>query len=224
MLYLAGVCRELRELHPAGVRLTICSDGHVFSDLVGVPDEDVTAYGEEIRRMADRLGIADSIETFSLREIYEDLSLSEMRAHLNRHYELPIRAVRERAAKTAQAGAMVNGIHRFLFEDAAAAQPDRSRTQIRNECRDLAYSVVQRSDGWSRLLADCFPMALRLSIHPQEAHSDKIGILLGEADDVWITPWHSVAVKKDGRFVMMKRSDAEEAGARLADGFYELET
>ena len=92
MLYLAGVCRELRELHPAGVRLTICSDGHVFSDLVEVPDEDVTAYGEAIRRMADRLGITDTVETFSLREIYEDLSLPEMRAHLNRHYELPVAA------------------------------------------------------------------------------------------------------------------------------------
>ncbi len=100
----------------------------------------------------------------------------------------------------------------------------RSRTQVRNECRSLAYKVVQRSDGWGRLLSDCFPMALRLSIHPQAPHSDKIRILLGMSDDVWLTPWHSVAAKKNGRFVLMKRHEAEGRGGRVsADGnYYEL--
>lgn len=222
LIYLAGICREMKALHPAGVRLTICSDGHVFSDLVGVTDADVTAYGDEITKMTERLGLADIIETFSLRDIYADLDLPEMRAHLNRHYELPLAELRKRAALSSQTGRMINGIHRFLFEDNIAARPDLSRTQIRNECRLLAYSVVQRSEGWSRLLGDCFPMALRLSIHPQEPHSDKIGVLLGEADDVWMTPWHSVAVRENGRYRMMKRADAEAAGARLAGGHYEL--
>ena len=81
----------------------------------------------------------------------------------------------------------------------------------------LAYQVVQRSDAWGRLLADCFPTALRLSIHPQPPHSEKIGILLGDADDVWITPWHGVAVWWAGRWRLMKRSDAEELGARLVE-------
>jgi pyoverdine/dityrosine biosynthesis protein Dit1 len=129
-------------------------------------------------------------------------------------------AIEERAAKYDHARALVNGIHRFLFEEQADVQPGRSRTQLRQACRPLAYQVVQRSDAWGRLLADCFPTALRLSIHPQHPHAEKIGILLGPADDVWLTPWHGVAVQQAGGWRLMKRCDAEAAGARLveADG------
>ena len=88
---------------------------------------------------------------------------------------------------------------------------------MRNECKDRAYRVIQRSDAWSRLITDCFPTALRLSIHPQSPHSDKIGILLGEADDVWLTPWHGVAVKKQGRFKFMHRREAEALGGRVVE-------
>jgi pyoverdine/dityrosine biosynthesis protein Dit1 len=36
-----------------------------------------------------------------------------------------------------------------------------------------------------------------------------------DAVDDWITPWHGVAVDMAGRFVLMKRCDAEELGASL---------
>ncbi|MFM9965606.1 MAG: L-tyrosine/L-tryptophan isonitrile synthase family protein [Planctomycetaceae bacterium] len=36
--------------------------------------------------------------------------------------------------------------------------------------------VIRRSNAWSRLISNYFPDALRLSIHPQAAHSEKIGI------------------------------------------------
>ncbi|MEQ1922960.1 MAG: isocyanide synthase family protein [Pyrinomonadaceae bacterium] len=224
LLYLANICSEVKAIYPPGVRLTICSDGHVFGNLVGVSDEEVTAYGEALSGMIERLGLSDMIDTFSLRDLYENVDYSAMRDHLSIHYEQPLEAIRQRAATVPQTGTLINGIHRFLFEDNVSLCPDRSRTQIRNECRDLAYKVVQRSDGWGRLLSDCFPMALRLSIHPQSPHSDKIGILLGSSDDIWLTPWHAVAVKENGTFKLMKRHDAEAAGAKVLkdSGYYEL--
>ncbi len=224
LLFLARICTDIQSIYPPGLRLTICSDGHVFSDLVGVSDEDVTWYGTELASMIDRLGLSDWIETFSLSDLYDDIDLSGMRASLNLNYEQTLESIRDRAARVHQAGILVNGIHRFLFEDTVGIDKARSRTQIRNECRNLAYQVVQRSDGWSRLISDCFPMALRLSIHPQEPHSDKIGILLGDSDDVWLTPWHAVAVKMNGHFKLMKRHEAETLGARLADkgDYYEI--
>ena len=174
LLYLADISAKIKEVYPPGVRLTICSDGHVFSDLVGVSDDEVTAYGAAIAAMIDRLGLGDAIDTFSLSDLYEDVDLPEMRTSLNLNYEQTVDSIKERAAKTPQAATLINGIHRFLFEDNIELGHDRSRTQIRNECRGLAYQVVQRSDGWGRLLSDCFPMALRLSIHPQDPHSDKM--------------------------------------------------
>ncbi len=49
-----------------------------------------------------------------------------------------------------------------------------------------------------------------------ETFSDKIGILLGDADDAWLTPWHSVAVKLPTGFRWMPRQKAEELGAQRA--------
>lgn len=222
--FLADVCAAVKSVYPPGLRLTICSDGHVFSDLVGVTDNDVSEYGAATSEMIDRLGFGDFIETFSLSDLYENVDLPAMRKSLNTHYEQTLETLREQAGKNQQAATLVNGIHRFLFEDFLETSGGRSRTQVRNDCRVLAYSVVQRSDGWGRLLSDCFPMALRLSIHPQDSHSNKIGIMLGAVDDVWQTPWHGVALKEKDGYKLMKRHEAEALGAKLAkDGrSYEL--
>ena len=59
--------------------------------------------------------------------------------------------------------------------------------------------------------------ALRFSIHPQPAHSDKIGILLADAEDAWLTPWHAVAVRSKGKIRLMHREQAERLGARLVE-------
>jgi len=66
-------------------------------------------------------------------------------------------------------------------------------------------------------VAECFPAALRLSIHPQAPHAEKIGILLGDAEDTWITPWHGVAVQIGERWTLMKRADAVALGATLVE-------
>ena len=113
--------------------------------------------------------------------------------------------------------AQFNGIQRFIFEDRIALESGRSRTSVRNECKDITYKVIQRSEAWGRLIADCFPASVRLSIHPQSPHSEKIGILLGDADDTWLTPWHSVAVKQHGRFRLMQRHTAEGIGAQFVE-------
>src|SRR5262249_32595007 len=76
--YLADVCDELRGLHAPGARVTICSDGHVFSDLVGVSDEDVTAYGKQIAALIESLGLP-SLDTFDMADLYEGIDFAAMR-------------------------------------------------------------------------------------------------------------------------------------------------
>jgi L-tyrosine isonitrile synthase len=90
-----------------------------------------------------------------------------------------------------------------------------SRTQARNRSKDLAYEVIRRSNAWSRLIGVIFPEALRLSIHPQAPHSEKIGIVLTPAEDPWLTPWHGVVLLQADRFVLTRRADAESRGGRL---------
>lgn len=212
---LSKLCEEVARVYPPGLQMTICSDGRVFSDVVGVRDEDVTEYGREIGRILERQK-ARMVEVFHLEDLVDLDNFSAMRDHLNTHYAEPMEVIRRRIREHAHHRALFNGIHRFVFEDRLGVETGKSRSRLREECKEHAYEVIRRSNAWSRLIADCFPGALRFSIHPQQPHSDKIGILLGgESDNPWITPWHAVAVRCQGAFRLMPRSEAEKRGARL---------
>ncbi|MCB9744909.1 MAG: L-tyrosine/L-tryptophan isonitrile synthase family protein [Alphaproteobacteria bacterium] len=212
--YLQGLCDALREVWAPGARVTICSDGRVFSDLVLVSDADISAYARAIEDMLASLQLAD-IDTFNLEDLFEVSTFEAMRDHLAVHYGEPLERLRERAQHHPEHRSMINGIHRFLFEDTLAVRKDLSRSAIRRETKERAYEVVQRSNAFSRLIAECFPEALRLSIHPQGPHSAKIGVLLGEAESTWITPWHGVSMLTPEGWRLVKRARAEELGARL---------
>jgi pyoverdine/dityrosine biosynthesis protein Dit1 len=194
----------------------------VFSDLVGVPDADVTAYGREIVRQIEGRYSA-LMDHFALEDLFGAGNFNHMRAELVTHYAEPLEAIRERTADHARHQSLFNGMHRFLSEEYPNPGGELSKTKVRELCKPLTYEVIRRSDAWGRLIAECFPAALRLSIHPQDPHGEKIGIRLGDADDAWITPWHGVAVERpDGTWTLRKRREAEaESGAELvsdADG------
>ena len=214
--FLENVCSEINELYAPGARISICSDGRVFSDLVGVLETDVTSYAAELRLMMERIGNG-SLDFFCLEDLFDIVDHAAMRDKLLVHYADTLEAIKDRIHTFDHHRALFNGIQRFIFEDRLVLETDKSRNQIRNECKDLAYRVIQRSDSWGRLLSDCFPTALRLSIHPQSPHSEKIGILLGEANDTWLTPWHGVALKQHDKFILTHRHDAEALGARVVE-------
>ena len=88
---------------------------------------------------------------------------------------------------------------------------------MRKHARAKAVAVLLRSRAWGRLLASCFPRALRLSIHPQPAVSDKLGIHLLPTRDAWLTPWHGVALLESDRFRLVKRAEAEALGAERVE-------
>jgi pyoverdine/dityrosine biosynthesis protein Dit1 len=215
LAYLENVCSQVRALYPPGARITICSDGRVFGDLVGVSDGDVTSYGRGIESLLERLD-ARSLDTFHMEDLFETADFGRMRDQLSAHYAEPIERIEQRVRDYPRHRALFNGIHRFHFEERAESTGAASRTQVREACKTLAYQVIRRSDAWGRLVAECFPTSVRLSIHPQDPHSEKIGILLGEAEDAWMTPWHGAAVRRHGRFTFMKRCDAMALpGARV---------
>ena len=113
-----------------------------------------------------------------------------------------------------EANRMYSGITRFLFEDALHQGQIKSRSAVQKEARAKAYEVIRRSNAWSSLLAEHFPAAVRLSIHPQTCGAKKLGIrLIG--NEHWMTPWHGVAVQSKKGFILLKRSEAEALGAQL---------
>jgi pyoverdine/dityrosine biosynthesis protein Dit1 len=94
-------------------------------------------------------------------------------------------------------------------------RPNESRNKIRESSKELAYKTIQRSNAWSRLVAEQFPGSLRLSIHPQPLHSSKIGIHMVGTKDNWLTPWHGVVVDTGKGLMLVKREEAERMNASL---------
>lgn len=211
---LQRLCEELTELHPPGVRLVLCSDGLVFADVVGVTDDDVAAYGARIDELLTELPL---LRRFDSAHAFGETSPEEARARLLRGWAESDEILHELTTKSRALGAQLDGLHRFLFEDAVVLSPERSRTQLRKEARPRAVELLRRSRAWGNLLASLFPSALRLSIHPQPRVSEKIGIHLLATSDAWLTPWHGVALVERDHVRLMKRSEAEALGAAPVD-------
>jgi L-tyrosine isonitrile synthase len=214
--FLQRLCDRIERFYPPGARIILCSDGRVFSDVVGMRDEDVTAYQEELSKMIADSGLT-SISTFNLEELYKGLSFDQMRSQLMEQYGESIDFLKASMDDQEQRS-LYCGITRFLFEDAMFPGQTRSRTSIQKECRIRSYEVIQRSQAWSELIEERFADAVRLSIHPQSCGAKKLGIRLSDSalgPDGWQTPWHGVAVDVGGRFALLKRSQAEALGARL---------
>lgn len=212
--FLQSLCERIREIYAPGAKLTICSDGRVFSDLVAVTDKNITLYGQGIQALLNEIK-ANAINIFNLEDMYSEMSFDEMRKKLVELYAQPIETVQELVKNDEQHRQMFNGIHRFLLEDYQVLEPQKSRNKIRVECKTRAYKVIQRSNAWSILIAKLYPRALRLSIHPQAYHSKKIGIHTIETLDRWGTPWHNATVFDGKKFLLMKRSYLEDVGATL---------
>lgn len=185
LTFLDTVCAEIQRLHPPGARVTICSDGHIFSDLIGVPDDHIDVYVDELRAQIGRLGL-ERLRVFDLRDVLGDLPPPAKRAHVHDRYAPGLEELRAEVHADEHTRALYRGITRFLIEDTPDWPGTHSALQL--ACRRRAYGVIQRSRAWGDLIAEHHPDAVRLSIHPQPVGAAKFGIRLLDAPDAWTTP------------------------------------
>ncbi|WFB10936.1 isocyanide synthase family protein [Streptomyces sp. LX-29] len=214
--FLQAFCEQLSHFHAPGARVRIASDGHVFGDLVRVPDETIDEYRAELVRMIETSG-CENIDLYSLDDAFPPADYSLMREELTFKYATPLEELRRQVSTDQNAKYLFNGIHRFVFEDQSGLPENAglSRNRMREQAKGTAYSVIQRSDAWSRLVAERFPRSLRLSIHPQQCHAEKIGFQLLQTSENWFTPWHSVALDDGSGFRLVRKETAEEMSATL---------
>lgn len=214
---LCKLCDAIGAIYAPGAKITVCSDGRVFADVVHIPDADVTAYNEAMRRYVKTQGM-HQIDFFDLDDVYPNMrDFAILREDLMIIYGEALASLRQRCHTEVAAGAMYRGITRFMVEDFSGipAFEGMSRNAIQNMARIAAYRVIQRSNAWSRLLAQHLPHQVRLSIHPQLRVSEKIGIRLVAGDDGWTTPWHAVVLKQGARVSLVPRARAEALDAAL---------
>jgi pyoverdine/dityrosine biosynthesis protein Dit1 len=208
--FLNALCAEVQQIHPPGARLLICSDGHVFGDLIGVPDDHINAYATEIRAIIhrERLG---NLTTFDLRDVFGELSCAEKRRRVDELYAPTLADLRAQVHSDDHMRRLYRGVTKFLFEDSFGFEGSRSALQRSSRVR--AYGVLRRSTAWGRLIAEHHPGSVRLSIHPQPAGSAKFGLRLLDTPDLWTTPWHSCVLRhRDGTTELLPRARAEQLG------------
>lgn len=228
--FLGSLCQRIKSIYRPGIKIVLCSDGRVFSDIVGMKEHHISAYQVELSKLINELSLSD-LSTYNLDDFYQGLSFNQMRKELMRRYGVSLEDLKQKihngtkplaSIEEQEANRMYRGITRFLFEDALHEAQTKSRTIIQKEARSKAYDLIQRSNAWSQLIAEHFPNAVRLSIHPQTCGAKKLGIRL-ISNESWMTPWHGVAVESNSGYFLLKRSEAEALGAQLicsADGRY----
>jgi pyoverdine/dityrosine biosynthesis protein Dit1 len=210
--FLNTLCDRIGSLYTPGARLTICSDGRVFNDLVKVKDAYVALYAEAIKDIIERDKLTN-LDLFNLEDFFGDIPFHMMRDNLTQHYAEPLAELKERTKNTIEDKLLFNGIHRFIFEDQSNMFDGCTKNKIKNITKDIAYQVIQRSNAWSKVIKQKFPSSIRLSIHPQPCQSEKIGIMLLKSNSTWVTPWHSVPVFNGSDYYLMKKSHAEKINA-----------
>ncbi|MFI1971945.1 pyoverdine biosynthesis protein PvcA [Streptomyces cinnamoneus] len=217
LAFLDRLCARVGEVYEPGARMVICSDGHIFGDVIHVPDAHVDAYGDELRALIARAGLRH-LDIFDLRHVHGDLDYDTKRALVTKAYAPARATLREQVRADEETARLYRGVTRFLVEDTADFPGTRSALQ--RECRSRAYDVIARSRAWGDLVAAHHPRSVRLSIHPQRPGAEKFGIRLLDAADAWATPWHTAVLRTPGGGArLMHRARAEQLGRLvLKDG------
>lgn len=221
--FLNDLCESIKRLYAPGARIILCSDGRVFSDAVGMHEEDVTNYQLEISKIIGEENLT-CLSTFNLDDMFQKADFETMRSHLMGTYGESQEALRASILRgsnkmcgsdeDSETHRLYCGITRFLVEDSNFPGQQKSRTAVQKECKIRALEVIRRSRAWAELIVEKFPSAVRLSIHPQSCGSKKLGIRLMEPDN-WMTPWHGVATQLNGHFILLKNAKAKSLGAKL---------
>lgn len=218
---------RIQLFYKPGAKVIICSDGRVFSDLVGVSDTSVNAYSIGIDQIVSSFSMFN-LKTFSLDDVFAEHTFFEMREALVEEFGTPLEEVRQRYLTSQPDRALFNGIHRFIFEDRISLDLGKSRSKVRDESKHIATQVIQRSNAWSSVVEKHFPHAIRLSIHPQHRDATKIPIRLLPSENIWRTPWHGVVVKEGESVLLKTRREALQEGATYKEfentwGYFEKE-
>ncbi|KAI1103658.1 Pyoverdine/dityrosine biosynthesis protein-domain-containing protein [Jackrogersella minutella] len=144
----------VEKIYHVGAKLWIISDGHVFSDCIGVDDQDVDLYGQKLISMnnaisflrgnADRVGFKSLVDLFELEKGGSKISrIAELNIPgINHHVETRVTVEAELCRRILMAG----------------CQSQRSALRARVDSQDAAILALYR--GFSRFMLE------DLELHP----------------------------------------------------------
>ena len=157
--FLNHLCQRIQLFYAPGAKITVCSDGRVFGDLVRIGDAHISAYQDALRLMIEEIG-ATHIGVFNLEDVRafeaQRDNHEQLRQLLIDGYAEPLESIRETLLASEEGLLLYRAITRFLYEDGLTPDYQGSKTALQRDAKERAYGVIQRS--WAcALLADQFP-------------------------------------------------------------------
>ncbi|MEE2671916.1 MAG: isocyanide synthase family protein [Bdellovibrionota bacterium] len=213
LYFLNFLCEKIKTVYPPGMRIILCSDGRVFSDVLNISDQNVSSYQKEIESFI-KLKSLENLETYNLDYIYPTQDFDSMRFLLMQNFAESVEKLENRIKTHPSTKELYCAMTRFIFEDSLTPDNKMTKAQLQKKSKHKAKLTIVRSNAWSKLLEQEFPNALRFSIHPHPAGSNKFGIRLVDKES-WLTPWHGVALETKDGFKLVKKAYAIEIGAEL---------
>lgn len=199
---------SIAKIYPPGIIIWIVSDGHVFSDCIGVDDSKVNRYFQELQNLYQNLKPKDSnpIRFCSLPEIFKCFGNSGFdvgwveNVTLGHHLHTEIDDQSEFCRKILVSScdtdcgklrqditttghprlSLFRGFSKFMTED-LALHPTTShltRKKFKKIVAKIAFEMIKRNDAYSNLVELMFLFHLRFSIHAHCNSGPKFGISL----------------------------------------------
>ncbi|KAL4779067.1 Pyoverdine/dityrosine biosynthesis protein-domain-containing protein [Aspergillus varians] len=229
--HLNGLCLNIARFYEPGAEVHISSDGLVYNDLLGVPDEVVWDYGEALRQIAigqnlhhlHFIRLADLLEhdgsprddADSARKFYLAHAPCFRRELLQRFGD-PTFCPRTAIASDTDVCSTYRGYIRFLSKDLAQRFEGQSKRSKESAIAPIARSMIARGQVFAAAIRSQRGEYVRLSIHPSK-NSRKLSVPLipsagGPGTSIGHTPWHAcIAVGVDGSYTAVHAEQVKES-------------
>lgn len=223
------MCEDIKAVYPLGGQVFIATDGLVFDDVVGIPDEDTWAYGEGLMEIAQKHGLKNVrlLRVMDIlgytegkvldKELYLSLS-KRCREELLSSYGRTEVEVRQMMKDDPDTLLTYCGFIRFLeadlkFSPVTASTKAISGSQYRKTVKKVAIQMMIRAESFTKLLQARCPEYVRLSIHPSTgAVKLSVPLIIQASGDFPRSPWHSsLAVAADGSYSTVHSKDVRES-------------
>ncbi|KAJ5908617.1 hypothetical protein N7495_001299 [Penicillium taxi] len=229
LAHLNGLCENIAQVYGPGANVYISSDGLVYNDILGVPDETVWEYGEGLRRMAVEKDFrhVKFIRLFELLEhpwfVHETPEAAKafylshascLRRELTYVFGDPTFDA-DVAIKTDNDTCLTyRGYIKFLTKDLAHQGENLSMSKRAREKQisQTARKMIVRGKMFAAAIKANRKDYVRLSIH-ESAGEKKLSVSLipQKRGALGFTPWHaSVAVGLDGSYRTTHAEDVRE--------------
>ncbi|KAJ5104404.1 Pyoverdine biosynthesis [Penicillium alfredii] len=229
LFHLNGLCENIAQVYTPGADVYLSSDGLVYNDILGVPDETVWDYGETLRKMAVEKGLhhIKFIRLFELLEHpwFQSSNPESAKAFYLAHANCLRRELMylfgdptfdaNEAIKTDNDTCLTyRGYIKFLTKDLAHQEDTQamSKRARQTQIAQTARQMIIRGKMFAAAIKARRKDYVRLSIH-ESAGERKLSVSLipQVRGSLGYTPWHScVAVGLDGSFRTVHAEDVRD--------------